>query len=53
MLGESEVVVSPSASCVGYVREHVPSSGGRLFEFTELLVDRLGVTDVGASSRTG
>jgi L-lactate dehydrogenase complex protein LldE len=43
------VVVSPSASCVGYVREHVPSSAGRLFELTELLVDQLGVTDVGAS----
>ena len=44
-----EVVVSPSASCVGYVREHVPSAEGRLFELTELLVDRLGVEDVGAS----
>ncbi len=44
-----EVVVSPSASCVGYVREHVPSAQGRLFELTEFLVDRLGVTDVGAS----
>jgi L-lactate dehydrogenase complex protein LldE len=44
-----EVVVSPSASCVGYVREHVPSSDGRLFELTEFLVDRLGVEDVGAS----
>ncbi len=44
-----ETVVSPSASCVGYVREQVPSSQGRLFELTEFLVDRLGVTDVGAS----
>jgi L-lactate dehydrogenase complex protein LldE len=44
-----ETVVSPSASCVGFVREHVPSSHGRLFELTELLVDRLGVEDVGAS----
>jgi L-lactate dehydrogenase complex protein LldE len=44
-----ELVVSPSASCVGFVREHVPSAQGRLFELTELLVDRLGVTDVGAS----
>jgi L-lactate dehydrogenase complex protein LldE len=44
-----ELVVSPSASCVGFVREHVPSSQGRLYELTELLVDRLGVTDVGAS----
>ena len=44
-----ELVVSPSASCVGFVREHVPSSEGRLFELTEFLVDRLGVVDVGAS----
>jgi len=44
-----DVVVSPSASCVGFVREHVPSSHGRLFELTELLVDRLELTDVGAS----
>jgi L-lactate dehydrogenase complex protein LldE len=44
-----DVVVSPSASCVGYVREHVPSARGRLYELTEFLVDRLGVTDVGAS----
>jgi L-lactate dehydrogenase complex protein LldE len=44
-----EVVVSPSASCVGFVRERVPSAQGRLFELTELLVDRLGVEDVGAS----
>ena len=43
----SEVVVSPSASCVGYVREHLPAAP--LFELTEFLVDRLGVTDVGAS----
>ncbi|RYS38247.1 (Fe-S)-binding protein, partial [Staphylococcus pseudintermedius] len=27
-----DTVVSPSASCVGFVREHVPSAGGRLFE---------------------
>ena len=44
-----DVIVSPSASCVGYVREHVPSARGRLFELTEFLVDHLGVTDVGAS----
>ena len=31
------------------MREHVPSVDGRLFELTEFLVDRLGVTDVGAS----
>ena len=44
-----EVVVSPSASCVGFVREHVPSAEGRLYELTEFLVDQLGVEDVGAS----
>ena len=44
-----EVVVSPSASCVGFVREHAPSAEGRLYELTEFLVDRLGVEDVGAS----
>jgi L-lactate dehydrogenase complex protein LldE len=43
------LVVSPSASCVGFLRERVPSSRGRLFELTELLVDRLGVEDVEAS----
>jgi L-lactate dehydrogenase complex protein LldE len=49
VFADAEVVVSPSASCVGYVREHVRSLDGRLFELTEFLVDRLGVTDVGAS----
>jgi len=44
-----DVVVSPSASCVGFVRDHVPTSVGRLFELSEFLVDRLGVVDVGAS----
>ena len=49
VFSEEPVVVSPSASCVGYVRERVPSAVGRLFELSEFLVDRLGVTDVGAS----
>jgi L-lactate dehydrogenase complex protein LldE len=49
VFADAELVVSPSASCVGFVREHVPSAHGRLFELTELLVDRLGVEDVGAS----
>jgi L-lactate dehydrogenase complex protein LldE len=44
-----ESVVSPSASCVGYLREHVPSLRGRLYELCEFLVDELGVEDVGAS----
>jgi L-lactate dehydrogenase complex protein LldE len=43
-----EVIVSPSASCVAYVRERRPALRGRLFELTELLVDRLRVDDVGA-----
>jgi L-lactate dehydrogenase complex protein LldE len=61
---EAEVVVSPSASCVGMVRDAFPQlarrSGDeslvaavdalvpRVLELTELLVDRLGVIDVGA-----
>ena len=43
----ADVVVSPSASCVGMVREHAPSV--RAYELTEFLVDVLGVEDVGAS----
>ena len=54
----------PSASCVSMMREHYPRLAaetgdaalaaevsdllGRIYEFSELLVDRLGVTDVGA-----
>jgi L-lactate dehydrogenase complex protein LldE len=54
----------PSASCVAMMRDHYPRLAaeagdeglrsavddllGRVFEFSELLVDRLGVTDVGA-----
>jgi L-lactate dehydrogenase complex protein LldE len=60
----AEVVCVPSASCVSMMREHYPKMAAetgeaevveavrtllpRVFEFTELLVDRLGVTDVGA-----
>jgi L-lactate dehydrogenase complex protein LldE len=55
----------PSASCVSMMRDHYPKMAaatgdaglqrevedllGRVFEFSELLVDELGVTDVGAS----
>jgi L-lactate dehydrogenase complex protein LldE len=55
----------PSASCVSMMREHYPKLAaetadqarkadvedflGRVYEFSELLVDKLGVTDVGAS----
>jgi L-lactate dehydrogenase complex protein LldE len=61
---DSEVVVSPSASCVGMVRDYytrVAARSGdrameaevralqpRVLEFTELLIDRLGVENVGA-----
>jgi L-lactate dehydrogenase complex protein LldE len=49
VFADHEVVVSPSASCVAYLREHAPAFEGRLFELSELLVDKLGVEDVGAS----
>jgi L-lactate dehydrogenase complex protein LldE len=61
----SEAIVSPSASCVGMVRDsyaglareagdpglerEAAATAARTFELSELLVDRLGVTDVGAS----
>jgi L-lactate dehydrogenase complex protein LldE len=61
---DSEVVVSPSASCVGMVREFYPRVAAlagdarlqdevealrpRVVELTELLIDRMGVADVGA-----
>jgi L-lactate dehydrogenase complex protein LldE len=60
----ADVICIPSASCVAMIRDHYPvmaaASGdpalvarvndllGRVFEFTELLVGKLGVTDVGA-----
>ena len=64
VFGASEVVVSPSASCVGMVRHMYPKAAEmardsglaeavaaiipRVFELTEFLVNRLGVEDVGA-----
>lgn len=61
---DAEVVCIPSASCVAMIREHYPKMAAetgkpdvirgiddllpRIFEFSELLVDKLGVTDVGA-----
>jgi L-lactate dehydrogenase complex protein LldE len=61
---DAEVICSPSSSCVAMIREHythLASETGdsvlvdkvhhllpRVFEFTELLVDKLGVTDTGA-----
>lgn len=60
----AEVICAPSSSCVSMMREHYPKmaerSGDpvlvreiddllpRVFELSELLVDKLGVTDVGA-----
>jgi L-lactate dehydrogenase complex protein LldE len=49
VFADHELVVSPSASCVAYLREQAPAFDGRLFELSELLVDKLGVEDVGAS----
>ncbi|HEY7381811.1 MAG TPA: (Fe-S)-binding protein [Gaiella sp.] len=52
----SEVVVTPSGSCAGHVRRHVPelapaaaSVAARTLELSELLVERLGVEGVGTS----
>ncbi len=64
IFGDAEAVCVPSASCVAMMREHyelvarrsgdpsflsdVESLLPRIFEFSELLVDRLGLEDVGA-----
>jgi L-lactate dehydrogenase complex protein LldE len=49
VFAEAEVIVSPSASCTAMVREHcAPEIADRTFELSELLVNRLGVEDVGA-----
>jgi L-lactate dehydrogenase complex protein LldE len=58
----SDVIVAPSASCVGFVRNYykelfpdgtytrqAQEVSGRLFEFSEFLVKELKVTDFGAS----
>jgi len=61
----ADIVCVPSASCVAMMREHyelIAEAGGgpsfledvraiipRIYEFSELLVDHLGVEDVGAS----
>lgn len=60
----AEVICIPSASCVAMIRDHYPKMAAqtgdrtlvqqvtdlvtRIYEFSELLVDKLGVTDVGA-----
>ena len=55
VFGEHEVVVAPSSSCVGTVRELYPGLIGQalpnVYELSELLVHELGVEDVGASFR--
>ena len=49
VFGEHETIVAPSGSCVAHVRAHgAGGAAGRTLELTELLVDRLGVTDVGS-----
>jgi L-lactate dehydrogenase complex protein LldE len=42
---DAELVVTPSASCAGMLRQQV---GAGVYELSEFLVDRLGVEDVGA-----
>jgi L-lactate dehydrogenase complex protein LldE len=54
VFADAEAVVSPSASCAGFVREHyrrmgVSFDGPRVYELSEFVVDVLGVEDVGAS----
>jgi L-lactate dehydrogenase complex protein LldE len=65
VFGDFDVIAAPSSSCVGTVRELYPvlareaddeplaraveELGERVLELSELLVDRLGVVDVGAS----
>lgn len=64
VFGDAEVVVAPSASCVGMVRDMYPRAAQlagdvqlaaqvkaiipRVYELAEFLVKQLGVTDVGA-----
>jgi len=61
---DAEVICCPSSSCVAMIRDHYPKMAAetgdpaiveaanellpRVFEFSELLVDKLGITDVGA-----
>jgi L-lactate dehydrogenase complex protein LldE len=58
----NEAIVAPSASCVGHVKNYYghyfkdsadwaacQAVQGAMFEFSQFMVDRLGVTDLGAS----
>jgi L-lactate dehydrogenase complex protein LldE len=47
VFSDAEVVVTPSASCAGMLREHL-DGGAPVYELSGLLVDVLGVEDVGA-----
>ena len=65
LFSRDEVICIPSASCVAMIRDHYPKMAAdsgdaslaarvealqpRVYEFTELLVDKLGVADVGAT----
>ena len=49
MFAGAEAVVSPSASCVGFVRERLDGRRRPCYELSEFVVDVLGVEDVGAS----
>lgn len=58
VFADEELIVSPSASCAAHVRAHVPELAAdvdgvcaRTLELSELLVDRLGATDVGSAYR--
>ena len=44
----ADAVVTPSASCAGMLRHQLGGEGPRVYELSELLVDRLGIEDVGA-----
>lgn len=59
---DAEVIVAPSASCVGFVRNYYQQLfdnssyhnqarqlSARVFEFSEFLVNKMGVTEFGAS----
>jgi L-lactate dehydrogenase complex protein LldE len=49
VFGDYDIVVSPSASCVGTLREHFGFTN--VFELSSLLVHRFGLEDVGATFR--
>jgi len=59
---DAEVICVPSSSCVSMMRDHYPKLAKeaglekevadllpRIYEFSELLIDKLGITDVGAT----